>query len=310
MKTVAIVNPLAGFRRTPGAWPTLLEQVGAEASQVVTWWTKGPGHAEFLAGQAKKSGFERVIAVGGDGTAFEVVNGLWWEVEGRLPGLGIVPFGTGCDYVRNFDMGATRLDNLKNALGETTLNVDALVFHLVGWHQKAISRISLNFLGSGLDARVIARHRRQKIPVPGKLSYFFHGFQELCRLKPFRLSGEIDGKPFKSLSNIIVLGLGRFFGGGMMITPSASPQAGRCQVVWDQQLTRIDLLKLIRKVYHGKHLFHPKVLNSLAQKVKIVVDPPGLVEADGELIGWTPLEVEVCLQAFRVAAKKISFSTS
>jgi diacylglycerol kinase family enzyme len=147
------------------------------------------------------------------------------------------------------------------------------VFHLVGCHQKAISRISLNFLGSGLDARVIARHRRQKIPVPGKLSYFFHGFQELCRLKPFRLSGEIDGKPFKSLSNIIVLGLGRFFGGGMMIT-------------------------------------HPKVLNSLAQKVKIVVDPPGLVEADGELIGWTPLEVEVCLQAFRVAAKKISFSTS
>ncbi len=305
MKTVAIVNPVAGFRRAPHVWPGLLKRLGARASQVVTWWTKGPGHAEFLAAQAKRSGFERVLAVGGDGTISEVANGLWWESEGRLPSLGIVSFGTGCDYVRNFEVGHTPLDNLEHALGESVLRVDLVVFQAMGLHGRPISRGCLDVVGAGFDAQVVARYHRLKIPKYGKLPYFLSGIQGLFNLSRFRLQGEIDGEDFDAVSLIFVVGLGKYFGGRMMITPWASPQSGRVQVVWDQQISWLDLIRIFPQVYLGRHLKHPKIQTRFARKVKLVAEPPALVEADGELVGSTPLEVEIHPGAFRVAAEKL-----
>jgi diacylglycerol kinase (ATP) len=308
MKTVAIVNPVAGFRRAPHAWPGLLNRLGARASPVVTWWTKGPGHAEFLAAQAKRSGFDRVLAVGGDGTIFEVANGLWWKSEGRLPSLGIVAFGTSCDYVRNFEVGRTPFDHLVHALGESVLNVDLVVFQATGLQGRPISRVCLNVMGAGFDAQVVARHHRQKIPHYGKLPYFLSGIQELFKYRHFRLRGEINGEDFEAVSFFFGMSLGRYFGGGMMIAPCASPQSGRMQLVWDQRISRLDLIRIFPQVYLGRHLQHPKVQTRFARKVKLAAEPAALVEADGELVGLTPLEVEIYPGAFQVAAEKLRAS--
>ena len=107
--------------RTPHAWPGLLKRLGSKASQVVTWWTKGPGHAEFLAAQAKRSGFDRVLAVGGDGTISEVANGLWWESEGRLPSLGIVSFGRAATMCAISKSATPPFHHLVHALEESVL---------------------------------------------------------------------------------------------------------------------------------------------------------------------------------------------
>ena len=308
MRTVAIVNPVAGFRRAPHAWPELLHRLGAGAARVVTWWTEGPGHAEFLAAQARRSGFDRVLAVGGDGTIFEVANGLWWESEGRLPSLGIVPFGTGCDYVRHFEVGHSPFEHLVQALGESVLNVDLAVFQALGPQGRPISRVSLNVIGAGFDAQVIARYRRQKIPKYGKLPYFLSGIQELFHLSHFRLQGEIDGEDFAATSLIFVVGLGQYFGGSMRVAPWASPQSGRLQLVWDQQISGLDLIRIFPEIYLGRHLKHPKIQTRLARKVKLTAEPPALIEAEGELVGSTPLEVEIYPGAFQVAAEKLRIS--
>lgn len=305
MKTIAIVNPVAGLRRAPHAWHGLLNRLGTGASEVATWWTKGPGHAEFLAARARRMGVERVLAVGGDGTIFEVANGLWWESEGRLPSLGIVPFGTGCDYIRNFEVGSTLFENLVHAQGESTLKVDLAVIRLKDQQGRAISRVFLNTLGIGFDARVIARYRQQIFLRYGKIAYFLGAFQELFKVRHFRWQGEIDGEGFEGLSLIFVVGLGRYFGGSMMITPLASPQSGHFQVIWDRCLNRLDLVALFPKIYRGRHLGHPQVKSRFARKVKLAAWPPTPVEADGELVGLTPLEVEIYPQAFRVAATKL-----
>jgi len=304
MKTVAIVNPVAGLRRAPRAWPELLNLLGARASEVVTWWTKGPRHAEFLAAQAKRAGFDRVLAVGGDGTIFEVANGLWWGSEGRLPSLGIVPLGTGCDYVRNFEVGHTLFDHLVHALGESMVTVDLVVFQVMGTHGRTISRVCLNVMGMGFDAQVIARYHRSKIPKYGKLPYLLCVVQELFKLRHVRLQGEIDGEDFQAVSLIFAMGLGQYFGGRMMITPWASPQSGRVQVVWDQQTSWQDLLRLFPQIYLGRHLNHPKVQTRFALKVDLASEPPAPVEADGELVGLTPLTMEVYPGVFQVAAEK------
>ena len=308
MKTVAIVNPTAGYRRAHRTWPRLLASLGKAGAQVATWWTEWPGHAEALAAQARREGFDRVVAVGGDGTLLEVVNGLWWEPRGPQPSVGVVPFGTGCDYVRNFDLGPCRREQALTSLGEATLRVSLGLVRLQGFDGRLRQRVFVNVLGLGFDARVIAGFRQQRLRLPGKAAYFLSGLKELGRLTHHRITGSLNGRTLETDAAVVVLGLGHYFGGGMMITPGASPQADHFQVVLGQKLSRLAMLGLLPRIYTGKHLDHPRVTMDYAGHVKINADPPAYVEAEGELEGLTPIEVAIIPRALRIAAYSLATS--
>jgi diacylglycerol kinase (ATP) len=310
MKTVAIVNPTAGRGRARRSWPRLLEASGGLGSQVITWWTEGRHHAESLAARARREGFHRVVAVGGDGTLFEVANGLWWEPQGEMPSLGVVPWGTGCDYVRNFPLGANPQEQLRTALSEATMAVTAGVFRCQNPGGTAGPRIFLNHLGVGFDAEVIARFQRRHLPLRGKLPYFLAGLRELVALKFYRFRGTINSESLDTTVCILVMGLGRFFGGGLMITPQASVQASQFQVVWGTRLSRWALLEQFGRLLWGKPLLHPAVHTTWARKVTLSVEPPARVEAEGELVGQTPLEVEAYPEAFQVAQPRFLQATA
>ena len=142
--------------------------------------------------------------------------------------------------------------------------------------------------------------------LPGKTLYFLSGLKELGRLTHHRITGELNGRPLETEAAVVVLGLGRYFGGGMMITPGASPQAGHFQVVLAQKLSRLDVLTLLPGLYSGKHLDHPRVRADYAGHIKINADPPAYVEAEGELEGLTPMEVTIIPRALRIAAPSLS----
>jgi diacylglycerol kinase (ATP) len=302
LKAVAIVNPAAGCGKAARVWPQLLGDLGSHPRAPATWWTRGPGHGELLAARARRQGYERVLAVGGDGTVYEVANGLWWEPQGRLPSLGIVPLGRGCDYVRNFSRGHNLGDCLTQALGETTVAVDVGILQVQAIDGKPLARICLNVLGLGFDARVVARLRRQKLPLAGKTPYLLSVLQELFLLRHFRLTGLIDGEPVASQSSLLVAALGRYFGGGIMIAPLASPQSGRFQVVWDEELSRLTLLSLLGKTFSGDHLSHPQVHTRFARRLQLSANPPAVVQVEGEPVGQTPLEVMLSPEKLHVAA--------
>jgi diacylglycerol kinase (ATP) len=306
MKTVAIVNPTSGYRRAPRDWPRLLSSLGERGNQVVTWWTERPGQAESLAARARREGYERVVAVGGDGTLLEVVNGLWWEARGALPSVGVVPFGTGCDYVRSFTLGRTLRDQVITALGEATLPVSLGLFRLRGLDGQPRQRVFINVLGLGFDAQVIAGFRRQRLRLPGKTSYFLSGIRELIRLQHHRITAVINGRSLETEAILAVVALGRYFGGGMMIAPGASPQADHFQVILGKKLSRLDLLGLLPGLYTGGHIHHPQVSADFAGHIRLEADPPALVEAEGELAGQTPLEVSIIPGAIRIAAAALS----
>lgn len=304
MKTVAIVNPASGRQQATRKWPLLLERVGPKASHVATWWTQGPGHAEILAAQARRNGFERVVVGGGDGTLFEVVNGLWWEREGQLPSVGMVSFGMGCDYVRNFNTPPGMFEQLKTALGESTACVDVGVCDLHGIDGGPLQRVFLNVLGLGYDANVVRRVQRQRDRMQGRGSYLFSALQELVSLRSHRLQGEVDGDPFEADTFLFAVGLGRYFGGGMMITPWASPQGGRFQLVWGKNPSRLDVLRLLRQIYAGRHLNHPHVGTRYSHHLRLSGHPQAYVQAEGELIGQTPISVEVTCGKLCFAAQE------
>jgi diacylglycerol kinase (ATP) len=306
MKTVAIVNPTAGYRRARRDWPRLLASLGEPGANVATWWTAGPRQAETLAARARREGFDRVVAVGGDGTLLEVVNGLWWEPQGRLPSVGVVPFGTGCDYVRSFDLGPCLRDQVMTALGPATLTVSLGRVRLQGFDGQPRVRVFINVLGLGFDARVIMGFRQQRLRLPGKTGYFLSGFRELGRLSDHRITAELDGRPWETEAMLVAIGLGGYFGGGLMITPGASPTAGHFQVVLAQKLRPLELLGLLPGLYGGRHLDHPRITAAVAGHIKIKADPPAEVEAEGELEGTTPLEVKIIPQALGIAAPALA----
>ena len=306
MKTVAIVNPTAGYRRARRVWPRLLASLGEPGARVATWWTEWPGHAETLAARARREGFDRVVAVGGDGTLLEVVNGLWWESRGLQPSVGVVPFGTGCDYLRSFDLGPTLRDQVMTALGEATLRVSVGEVRLQGLDGQPRQRVFVNVLGLGFDARVITRFRQQRFRLPGKMAYFVSGLKELRRLTHHRITGTLDGRGLSTDAMLVAIGLGRYFGGGMMITPGASPESGHFHVVLAQKLSRLELLGLLPGLYFGKHLDHPRVTAAYAGQITLNADPPAYVEAEGEVEGTTPIEVAIRPRALRIAAPALS----
>lgn len=306
MKTVAIVNPVAGYRNARRIWPRLLESRRGRGPRVSTWWTEASGHAEILAARARREGFDRVVAVGGDGTLMEVVNGLWWESQGRKPSVATVPLGTGCDYLRNFAEGRSLEDKLATSLGEATVPVSLGRVRLQGTDGQPRYRIFVNVLGMGFDAGVIARFRRRRLALPGKIAYFLSGFLELIRLSRYNITGVVNGHPLQTEAVLVATGLGRYFGGGMMITPGASPQSHCFQVVLGQKLSRLALLGFLPKIYSGKHLDHPQVAQCHANHVEITAEPPAYVEGDGELVGRTPLEVEVLPQALQFAGHPLT----
>ena len=302
MKIVAIVNPTARYHQAGRIWPTWLETLKPRAPHLTIWYTQVPGHAELLAAQARRQGYERVLAVGGDGTVSEVANGLWWEPQGRLPSIGLIPLGTGCDYARNFPLGQTPMDCVGQALGEATVAVNVGVLRVQSSQGKPLNRVGLNVLGLGFDAQVVRRMRRQQLPLAGKTPYYLSGLQELLFYERYRLSGRMDDEPFESHSSMLVAGLGRYFGGGMKITPEASPQSGRFQVVWDRSLGRLMLFYLMGKAFSGGHLAHPQVQSRFARYLELSAHPPAIVQVEGELVGQTPLELQLSPERLQVAA--------
>jgi YegS/Rv2252/BmrU family lipid kinase len=272
---------------------------------MITWWTEGPGHAEVLAAQARRQGFERVIVAGGDGTLLEVVNGLWWERAGQLPGVGMVSLGMGCDYIRNFDVGHNLPEALAIALGESLISVNVGVCHLQNMGGRPMKRVFVNVLGLGYDANVVERMPRQRAHVHGRIIYLLSALQELVRLRCHRVRVEVDEDCFETDTVLFAVGLGQYFGGGMMITPNASPRDGSFQLVWGRDLSRMEVLRLLPKIYTGQHLYHPRVDSGYGRHLKITARPRAYVQAEGELIGQTPIEIELHPMALPFAARSM-----
>jgi YegS/Rv2252/BmrU family lipid kinase len=306
MKSVAIVNPVAGKGESPRKWPELVAALGPKSAHLETWLSEWPGHAEILAARARRRRFDRVVAVGGDGTLHQVVNGLWWEPAGRLPSVGMVPLGTACDYLLNLDTGSSLPEKLATALGELLAPVDVGLVKLRGIDGSPVQRVFTSVMSAGFDARVVRSRRRLASPASGlKSVYAICALLQLIRLKSYRIRGEIDGAPFEAETVLFAVGIGRYYGGGLMITPDAAVNAACFQLVWSDSTCRLELLHLFPKIYSGAHLSDPRAHSLHGHSVKLSADPPAYVQADGELLGTTPIDVGVFPGGLRFAARGV-----
>jgi len=282
-----VFNPHAGGGRAAGQERAVIQAL-APFARVECHRTRGPGDAlEHLSGQPLTA-YDGVVAAGGDGTLFEVVNGLCAHPAENRPPLGVLPVGTGNAFAR--DLGLQPGDwrggiELLRAGATRALDVGRVESPGGDFH-------FLNIVGAGLPVAAMLTAERLK-PL-GRSAYTAATLWQAlrCRSESFEL--ELDGERLRQDSLFVEIANTRYTGTSFLIAPEARMDDGLFDVVLVRRLPRRRLLQLFPSIYSGTHVRYPEVSVQRAREVRIVA-PAGLPLApDGELRGATPATVR-CL---------------
>jgi diacylglycerol kinase (ATP) len=294
----AIVNPAAGGGRSRKLLPPALDRLRAGRIEIEIAETRSRGDATELARQAYQRGVRRFIAVGGDGTSFEIINGLYPLPSGaEPPTLGFLPLGTGNSFLRDFsDRGVEYA--IESLLAGRTRACDVLRLR----HRSAVLHY-INILSMGFSADV-ATLRARRFSHWGEVGYITSIFLTLARFNrrpfPVRVEGEnaVDDRPclFLTFSN------SKFTGGTMMIAPKAEISDGLVEYVRWGPIGRIGLIRNLPTLYDGTHIGHPLAERRAVSKVEFNLAAPVDVMIDGEVLTVHCEEIDVLPSALEVVA--------
>lgn len=297
-----IVNPHAGRRKVAEEIPNLeqtLREKGLEYRMVLT---QGPGDATRFAREAIRAGGRYLVAVGGDGTVNEVVNGMF-DVETDRPlaedlVLGVVAAGSGCDLVRTFNLPGDATKACAHLTGDATYDLDVGKVTFTDADGDERVRYFANIAEAGLGAAV-ARAADRMSARWGQSKYFFAFWRVLPRFKLAQVRVQADRKVYEGPAFQVVVGNCQFYGGAMRISPRSYPGDGVLDVLVFKG-PKSDAFTIIPKVYKGTHIPNDHIEELRAKAgVKIESDHPLPIEADGEVLGTTPARFTVVPQAIR-----------
>lgn len=294
----AIVNPAAGGGRSRKLLAPALERLRADGIAVEVAETLAPGEATRIAHEAYRRGVRNFIAVGGDGTSYEVVNGLYPQaLTGGRPTLAFLPLGTGNSFLRDFsDRGVDHA--LESLLVGRSRVCDVLRLR----HRAGVIHY-INLLSMGFSADV-ATLRARRFSNWGELGYITSIFLTLARFNrrpfPVRVEGqsEFDRRHclFLTFSN------SKYTGGTMMIAPQAEINDGLVEYVRWGPIGRLGLIRNLPTLYDGTHIQHPLAERKAVPRVEFNLDAPIDVMVDGEVLTLHCEELDVLPGVLNVVA--------
>ncbi len=311
---VFIVNPAAGNGRGTKVWREIECVLQQHDVKYQVLFTTDVGHARELTKrllQETTSGVypEVVVAVGGDGTVNEVVNGFFQAGESmnstypdqsgnnkRTPyscKFGYIPAGSGNDYARGHGIPQNPLEALKLLLSESTSSfIDVLQ---IG------NRVAANSIGCGLDGQIAKttnqaayKNLLNRLHL-GKLSYVLSLIRVISTYRPSAATLTVDGMEF-NLSKVWFICAANipYYGGGMKICPNAMPHDGIAEICVVSGISRWELLLVFPLVYSGKHVKHPAASFYSGNSIEIVSTTPLVVHTDGEVLSEdVPIKIQV-----------------
>jgi YegS/Rv2252/BmrU family lipid kinase len=277
-KVKIILNPMADMRN---AWraandlrPQINEYGGADWSGTVF-----PTHATLLAKQAAEAGYDMVIAMGGDGTVHEIVNGLMQVPAERRPILGVVPVGSGNDFAHAIGVPLQSDRALAHALSAEPSAID------IGLMTDEHGRKEYfdNTLGIGFDAVVTIRSH--KLPLlRGFLMYLTAVIQTIImNFDPAQMQMDIDGRKVEQSNLLLALCNGPREGGGFLIAPEARMDDGLLHYTMIRKVSRAMMFRLLPEVMKGTHERFAPVTIGTCKRLTVTADRPMYVHADGEI---------------------------
>lgn len=302
-KVAVILNPIAGGGRLTREWPALAAAMRRHFGTFELRETQACGDAERLAIDLAATGFDLIVAAGGDGTASEAADGL---LQAATEGAGhaelaVIPCGTGKDFARGLGLPRDPDMLIKHIAATPGRKIDAGSISYIDDHGALASRHFINIASLGLsgatDRAVNADKRKGR--VAAKALFYWHAVAEFARYRfqEVRITVD-DSDPFEAGTALVAVANGKFFGGGMMVAPDAVLDDGLFEIVIVREAGKLGLIRDMRLLYEGRHGGHPAI--TMLRGRKVVVEPLGdtdanaaLVDIDGESPGRIPATFEI-----------------
>ncbi|MCF7566756.1 diacylglycerol kinase family lipid kinase [Sabulilitoribacter arenilitoris] len=293
-----IINPTSGNGSGKKNWPkikSLLEKHEFIFEHVLTTYSK---HSIKLVHQAIKQNFKNIISVGGDGTLHNIVNGIMTQnnVPTSKINVGVIPIGTGNDWVKthkipkNIDSAIQLIKNKKIAHQD----IGKIEF----LNQTKTPVYFNNLAGIGFDGYVVSKVNKHKYI--GALAYLYGTLISLFFFKNFESKVSSNSETISGKTLMVLVGVCKYSGGGMQLTDSPNPFDGYFDISIAKNLSKLDVIKNVSKLFNGKISNHKKIQTFKSKHIKVEInqDEFPFIQADGELIGTGNIKITLIPKAF------------
>jgi len=294
MNLLIIYNPEAGGGRARKLLPKIEVYLTEKRLSFETILTKYSGHAIEIAANADLTNYDAIIASGGDGTLFEVLNGYYQNTScesdsENKPPIGLIPNGTGNAFMKELKLLKSDWKKAIDIIARNqpkALDVGRFVTENKTYY-------FLNIVGMGFVSEVA----QTAIPLKwmGNAAYTAATLLKLINLKTQKMQIEVDGDKFKREGVFAEVANSTYTGTSFLIAPKAKLDDGLLDLVLLNKISRFRLLKVFTSIYDGSHINYPEIEYIQAKKIKITEENPTKLIPDGEVLGQTPVEFE-CLQ--------------
>jgi YegS/Rv2252/BmrU family lipid kinase len=310
-----VVNPRAGRGAVERGWPAVKAVLDEARLSYGLTITERRGHGAEATRAAIEGGCRFVVAVGGDGTVHEVVNGMMTPDGPLSPDvvLGAVAAGSGCDFVKTIGLPQAPAEAAAHLLGETLWGeLDVARIRYVEREGKFATRWFVNIAEAGLGADVVAAAAKMPKWLGGRV-YRLAAIKEIARHRPreatirmharkargTRVDAPLEEIVHQGPISMLVVANCQFYGGGMQVAPRATPADG----LLDVQIahgTKSEAVKAMAKISKGAHVPSKTIAEFLATTVSLEAPEPILIEADGEVLGTSPATFEITPRAIKL----------
>jgi len=286
MKIIIIANPLAGGKACGQHLAKVTADLSARDIDHHILLSRHHGHAIDLAGDLDIGAWDAIVAMGGDGTNFQVLNGLLKNrPHETLPPLGLIPAGRGNSFARDL-----HIRSVSDAIEAIEIGkckpVDVCRFS-----QNRVYHYFVNMTGVGFVTDVAATARAFR--ALGAFSYVAGVFIQTIKLQFHQMQLEIDGRQWAGPNCFVECCNSRFTAGSMCMAPHARIDDGLMDIVIAGPMTRRSLLATFPKIFSGAHGQNPAIEFVQAKKALMRTSPARNLLPDGEMLGATPTEIEI-----------------
>ncbi|GAB4341793.1 MAG: diacylglycerol kinase family lipid kinase [Candidatus Abyssubacteria bacterium] len=302
-RTKFIVNPASANRSTGRLWKQLSEALSGVISPIEASFTTASDHATELTRRALHDGYEMVVAVGGDGTINEVVNGFFEGGSLINPDavLGVISRGTGSDFIKTLNI-PKEIEGAAGALrGRSVRRCDAGRLTAVGRSGEPITRYFINIADFGIGGETVERVNNTTKAFGGFVSFLYGAVVTIFTYKGKRVKVKVDDSyECEKVINNVVVANGQYFGGGMRIAPKAEVNDGLFDILVVEDTGVVESLKSIPKIYKGTHIDNPKIEYLRGKTVTAESAETVLLDVEGEQVGRLPARFEILPRVIQV----------
>ncbi|GIP33653.1 diacylglycerol kinase [Paenibacillus sp. J2TS4] len=293
-----IYNPSSGREEMKRKLPDILQRLERGGLETSTHATVGEGDATLAAAEAVERGFDIVIAAGGDGTLYEVINGI--AEKERRPALGILPLGTTNDFARALSIPRNWEAACDLIVRQYTRMID------VG---KVNQRYFINIAGGGSLTELTYEVPSKLKTMIGQLAYYIKGIEKLPRLRPIEMHVRTDTMEFNEQVMMFLVTNSNSVGGFEKLAPDASLDDGLLDVFILKKCNLAEFIRVITLALRGEHLNDPQIIYTSTRRIEITSPDYVQINLDGELGGTLPCTISVLPSHLNIIVDESGSST-